>query len=169
MPSGTEVHVGFFCPQSKQIWVAGEVSMGGGRVQKLLRFTRIKISFLGPARAHCIRHHEPCLLALSSISRRSSATAAWTQARSFWRRKMVGAGRRGIYVCCGIPAVGTGRLVSVLPGGDRAVVEQVVGRRDAVRWIKGLKGTARRINCSEAQYYRLSAEVGPAVRHRPAV
>lgn len=35
MPRGTDVHVGFFCPQSKQICVTGEVSLGGGRVQKL--------------------------------------------------------------------------------------------------------------------------------------
>lgn len=155
MPRGTEVHVGFFCPQSKQICVAGEVSMGGGNVQKL-DFTRMKISFLEQARAHCMRRDEPCLLALSSVSRRSSATAASTQARSFWRRKTVGAGRRDICVCCGNPGIGTGCLVSVLPGGDGAVVEPVGGRRDAVRWIKGSKGTARRINCSEAQYYRLS-------------
>lgn len=43
----------------------------------------------------------------------------------------------------------------------RAVVERVGGRRDAARWIKGLKGTARRINCSEAQYYRLGARSVP--------
>lgn len=35
MPRGTDVHVGFFCPQSKQIYVVGEVSKGGGRVWKL--------------------------------------------------------------------------------------------------------------------------------------
>lgn len=34
MPRGTDVQVGFFCPQSKQICVVGEVSMDGGSGRK---------------------------------------------------------------------------------------------------------------------------------------